>query len=108
MKKALIYRAYIEILYFVLLYLTIFYFRFWCRTTDSNSNLHKFLTGLYLTTGFVCVKSWVRAHVAKLVDAPASGAGAFTGVLVRVQSWAPYLYAYIRNIKRRGPHSPKS
>lgn len=69
---------------------------------------HAFGLDSYLTTGFVCVKSWVRAHVAKLVDAPASGAGAFTGVLVRVQSWAPYLYAYIRNIKRRGSHSPKS
>lgn len=38
MKKALIYRAYIEILYFVLLYLTIFYFQFWCPGRDSNSH----------------------------------------------------------------------
>jgi hypothetical protein len=33
-----------------------------------------------------------RAQVAELVDAPASGAGGFTAVKVRVLSWAPLLF----------------
>lgn len=33
----------------------------------------------------------VIAQVAKLVDAPASGAGSVKGVGVRVPSWAPFL-----------------
>ena len=38
MKKALIFKDFIEILYFVLVYLTIFYFWFWCPGRDSNSH----------------------------------------------------------------------
>ena len=38
MRKSLIFKDFTEILYFVLVYLTIFYFRFWCPGRDSNSH----------------------------------------------------------------------
>lgn len=38
MRKSLIFKDFIEILYFVLVYLTIFYFWFWCPGRDSNSH----------------------------------------------------------------------
>src|ERR1700754_4535828 len=62
------------------------------QTTAPASGLS--LRAVRNTTGAVdrrcgALYDGARAQVAELVDAPASGAGGFTAVKVRVLSWAP-------------------